>query len=69
MMTAAASDNANKSQNNANHEFTSISMNGIRGHHQSAYEEEEKGDNAGSMRAPKSTAMILGEDHGSKGNN
>jgi len=52
-----------------NHEFT-VNSNGIGGHHHSTYEEEEKGDNAGGqMRAPKSTAMILGEDHGSKGNN
>lgn len=32
-------------------------------------EEEEKGDNAGSMRAPKQRALIIGEDHGSSGNN
>jgi len=38
-------------------------------HHPLAYEEEEKGDNAGAMRAPKSNALILGEDHGSSGNN
>ena len=36
-------------------------------HHHLGYEEEEKGD--GSMRAPKQKNLILGEDHGSSGNN
>mmetsp|Transcript_15155 Transcript_15155/g.18109 ORF Transcript_15155/g.18109 Transcript_15155/m.18109 type:complete len:91 (-) Transcript_15155:128-400(-) len=47
-----------------------MALGGMSSHfHQSAFEEEEKGDNAGSMRAPKSKAMMLGEDHGSSGNN
>ena len=52
------------------HEYTNSSAaktNGIGGHH--PYEEEEKGDNAGSLRAPKSAALMQGEDHGSSGKN
>ena len=73
MMSSMLADSASgKLEYTSSNAQSMAAMGGIGNHfhhHQSAFEEEEKADNAGSMRAPKSKAMMLGEDHGSSGNN